>query len=255
MMSRVCRVLKYGKCEITNPYGNGHNGVDIVREGYQLDYVVAHSDGVVIDKQDGLGNLKGSSGRTSWGNFIKLDHGNGYYTLYAHMKSGLNLKIGDKVSKGTVLGYMSDSGNAYGGHTHFEVYRGNERIDPTIYLTNDLPSELTKTSYKVGDTVEINGVYVSSTSDNKLAPAITKGTITKILTGVRNPYLLDNGNIGWINDDCIVKSKQETIYIVKSGDTLSGIANKYGTTYQKLASDNGISNPNLIYPGQKIVIK
>lgn len=46
----------------------------------------------------------------------------------------------------------------------------------------------------------------------------------------------------------------ETVYIVVSGDTLSGIASKYGTTYQKLAEHNGISNPNLIYPGQKIKI-
>ena len=47
----------------------------------------------------------------------------------------------------------------------------------------------------------------------------------------------------------------ETIYIVKSGDTLSAIANKYNTTYQKIAKDNNISNPNLIYPNQKLVIK
>lgn len=48
---------------------------------------------------------------------------------------------------------------------------------------------------------------------------------------------------------------QETIYTVKSGDTLSGIAQKYKTTYQKIANDNNIKNPNLIYPGQKLVIK
>lgn len=47
----------------------------------------------------------------------------------------------------------------------------------------------------------------------------------------------------------------ETIYIVKSGDTLSAIAKKYNTTYQKIAKDNNISNPNLIYPNQKLVIK
>lgn len=47
----------------------------------------------------------------------------------------------------------------------------------------------------------------------------------------------------------------ETIYIVKSGDTLSAIAEKYNTTYQKIAKDNNISNPNLIYPNQKLVIK
>lgn len=49
-------------------------------------------------------------------------------------------------------------------------------------------------------------------------------------------------------------SSPSTVYTVKSGDTLSGIAAKYGTTYQKLAKLNGISNPNLIYVGQKIKI-
>lgn len=44
-------------------------------------------------------------------------------------------------------------------------------------------------------------------------------------------------------------------YIVKSDDTLSGIAKKYGTTYQNLAKINGISNPNKIYEGQKIRVK
>ena len=48
---------------------------------------------------------------------------------------------------------------------------------------------------------------------------------------------------------------QSVYYVVKRGDTLSGIASKYGTTYQKLAQMNGISNPNLIYPGQRIRVK
>ena len=47
----------------------------------------------------------------------------------------------------------------------------------------------------------------------------------------------------------------ETIYIVKRGDTLSAIAQKYNTTFKKIAKDNNISNPNLIYPNQKLVIK
>ena len=44
-------------------------------------------------------------------------------------------------------------------------------------------------------------------------------------------------------------------YTIKSGDTLSGIAAKYGTTYQKLAQMNNIANPNIIYPGRKIRVK
>lgn len=51
-----------------------------------------------------------------------------------------------------------------------------------------------------------------------------------------------------------IKSKQAITYVVKSGDTLSKIANKFGTTYQEIVSKNGISNPNLIYPGQILKI-
>lgn len=53
----------------------------------------------------------------------------------------------------------------------------------------------------------------------------------------------------------VSQGTNEIIYIVKSGDTLSEIAQKYNTTYQKIAKDNNISNPNLIYPNQKLVIK
>lgn len=58
--------------------------------------------------------------------------------------------------------------------------------------------------YKIGDIVKINKVYVSSESLNPLTPLVNKGTITKIIEKARNPYLLNNGNIGWINDSCIV---------------------------------------------------
>lgn len=47
---------------------------------------------------------------------------------------------------------------------------------------------------------------------------------------------------------------QTVIYTVQAGDTLSGIASKYGTTYTKIAKDNGIANPNVIYAGQKLKI-
>ncbi|WP_417087874.1 GH25 family lysozyme [Eubacterium maltosivorans] len=49
-------------------------------------------------------------------------------------------------------------------------------------------------------------------------------------------------------------AQNTTTYIVQSGDTLSGIADRYGTTYQHLASINGIADPDLIYPGDVIVI-
>lgn len=62
------------------------------------------------------------------------------------------------------------------------------------------------TGRNIGDVVTINGVYTSSSSTKKLNPAVKSGMITRIISGARNPYLLNNGNIGWINDSCIVSS-------------------------------------------------
>lgn len=51
------------------------------------------------------------------------------------------------------------------------------------------------------------------------------------------------------------KKEQATYYTVKKGDTLTAIAKKYGTTYKKIAADNGIKDANKIYVGQKLIIK
>ena len=53
----------------------------------------------------------------------------------------------------------------------------------------------------------------------------------------------------------LMGANKAVYYTVRSGDTLSGIASKYGTTYQKLAQMNGIANPNIIYAGQRIRVK
>lgn len=62
--------------------------------------------------------------------------------------------------------------------------------------------ENNSTQYKVGDTVNYHSIYTSSTSDQSLNPVYTRGTITKIVPGSRNPYLIGSGT-GWINDNSI----------------------------------------------------
>lgn len=261
-MSRTARVLESGVCEITQGYkGSAHAAVDIVREGYRLDNIVAHSDGTVIQVINNCNeNTNGQNGNrydpSNPGNMVKIDHGNGYYTRYLHLAYGtVKVSVGDKVSKGKVLGYMGNTGHSFGGHLHFEVWKGSSRIDPTSYLENDLPSPSPEPekpsagSRNVGDVVNINGVYVSSTSTEKLRPAVTTGTITRIIDGARNPYLLNDGNIGWINEDCIVGS--ETVRYLHNPsytgnsivDGLKGIGVDSSFAYRsKLAEVNGISN-------------
>ena len=73
------------------------------------------------------------------------------------------------------------------------------------------------------------------------------------INGIVNPNIIYAGQV--IKIDGGSAPAQLEYYTVQSGDTLSGIASKYGTTWQKLQSMNGISNPNLIYAGQRIRVK
>lgn len=65
------------------------------------------------------------------------------------------------------------------------------------------PEPQPTTLHKVGELVEYDTIYASSDSTKALKPLYTTGTITRVLEGKRNPYLIDNGT-GWLNDDCIV---------------------------------------------------
>lgn len=112
------------------------------------------------------------------------------------------------------------------------------------------PEPILTTTYKIGDVVTINGVYISSTSTNKLTPAVTKGRITRILSEARNPYLLENGNIGWVNAECIIGKESVNIKMVAncywlnlrvSSSYRNNIykAVKAGTKVEYLGTENG----------------
>ena len=91
-----------------------------------------------------------------------------------------------------------------------------------------------------GIAAQFGTTYQKIAADNGIANPnyIVPGQVLKIYSGN------GGGNTGG-----------ETTYTVQPGDTLSGIAAQFGTTYQKIAADNGIANPNYIVPGQVLVIK
>lgn len=153
----MSRILYDGENQITNDYRAGvHQGVDVVKKWYQADAVIAHSDGEFVLVQTGMTNSPGSTGNASYGNFVKLRHEDGYYTLYAHLNT-VYVNKGDKVTKGQQIGYMGQTGNAYGVHLHFEVRNQYDtRIDPTPFIDSDLPvaSESAKLSYQAYDNVK-----------------------------------------------------------------------------------------------------
>ena len=268
MATNNCRVLKSKSHRITQGYHSKHKAVDLVKYFSELDYITAHSDGVVVGYRNNYATTDKYG--NSYGNYVKIKHDNNYYTLYAHLGyKTVKVKTGDRVKAGDVIGYMGNTGHSNGGHLHFEVYRGDKLINPTTYLTNDLPIENKPNTlkYKIGDTVNIKTVYVSSEASNPLKPAKTKGTITKVIEKARNPYLLDNGNIGWVNDSSIISKDDEKVYKTVTNCTYLNLRKtpKYdnniycsvqkGTKLEYLGMENGWAkvkfNDRELYCGSK----
>ena len=114
-----------------NPISNQreiHQAIDIAGTGYGSP-IYAVTNGVVSEV----------SSRTQDGKYVCINHNNGYYTCYAHM-SKQNVKVGEIVERGAVIGFMGHTGWATGTHVHFEVWingkpwMGGKRINPwTMY--------------------------------------------------------------------------------------------------------------------------
>lgn len=98
-----------------------HKGVDLASPNGTPIYATA--DGIVAFA--GVCN--------GYGNFIKLNHQNGYKTGYAHM-SKMVVKTNDKVKKGDLIGYVGSTGTSTGNHLHYEVYYKDQLTDPAKTL-------------------------------------------------------------------------------------------------------------------------
>ena len=78
------------------------------------------------------GRVKKSKYWGSFGNYIEVDHGNGYITAYGHL-STRNVKAGDKVYRGQKIGEVGNTGRSTAPHLHYEIQYQNKAIDPTPF--------------------------------------------------------------------------------------------------------------------------
>lgn len=135
--------------------------------------------------------------------------------------------------------------NGYNGNLDCDVFYGDRStwdayVGKSTSATKPQPKPVTKTVDQLAEEV-ITGQWGNG-SDRK-----------KRLTAAGYDY---NAVQQMVNRKMAAKKQAAHVYyVVKRGDTLSAIASKYGTTYQRLAQINGIANPNRIYVGQKIRVK
>lgn len=106
-----------------------HTGIDLVGRRGQPIYATA--DGVVSGENPGSG----------YGHSVVINHGYGYRTVYAHL-SKVNVRPGQKVKRGEVIGAMGSSGLASGVHLHYEVIKNGQKVNPVHFFYGDLsPAE------------------------------------------------------------------------------------------------------------------
>lgn len=112
---------QYGKRK--NPWSGDdefHTGLDISTS--PGDPVRATADGIV--------SFSGWDGGS--GNLVVLEHGFDFSTFYAHNKMNI-VKVGQKVKRGDVIGYVGSTGNATGPHVHYEIWKDGNPINPNNY--------------------------------------------------------------------------------------------------------------------------
>lgn len=122
-----------GYSMITSPFGYRshpiygvsrlHRGIDISGGSVYGKPILASRAGTVIT----------ATYHYSYGNYVIIDHGDGYSTLYAHCSS-LNVSAGQAVSQGQTIAFVGNSGDSTGPHLHFEVRKGTTPMNPLSYV-------------------------------------------------------------------------------------------------------------------------
>lgn len=128
------RLLFDGRNRVTSGFRTSerptHNGFDIVGDDSKL--IRSITSGTVGFA--GQVNDKVSGGHTwEWGIYVRVDGSDGYKYYYCHMESK-SVVAGQRVNEGDVLGVMGNTGYSFGAHTHFEVRKNSEKINPSLVL-------------------------------------------------------------------------------------------------------------------------
>ncbi len=172
--------------ERDNPGGSSdkvfHSGLDIGNGGYEagrINVIAAKSGEVIYPtnssqisyNDDGYyGNEEDGGG---YGNYVKIKHSDGTYTLYAHLaKNSITVMAGDVVEQGQVIAKMGNSGNTTGTHLHFEIRIGadssNNAVDPSQYINSDNPRPTSSGSgndFSLSTTILSKEEFISKMND------------------------------------------------------------------------------------------
>lgn len=115
-------------------WGRQHRGTDFVARTGNIN-IVASADGTILQVTRGctVGNAGCGGG---WGNYVRVDHGNGISTLYGHLSSVTAKNVGSRVTRGEVIGIQGTTGRSTGPHLHYEIIVNStgQRANPCSFI-------------------------------------------------------------------------------------------------------------------------
>lgn len=137
---------------------NKYNAIDIF--GSKGDAIYAIESGTVVDK---------GYQRKGFGYYVVIEHSNGLYSLYGHLKSSAAVSKGDTVSSMQVIGYMGSTGDSTNNHLHFELYDPKDAsvvINPwTSYYQGNVNVTIGGNSYKANNKYRDSDTYAAAWCD------------------------------------------------------------------------------------------
>lgn len=226
---------------VTSKYGirrgRNHNGIDIPLKLREPIYA-AFPGRVRYSRYNGGG----------YGNLVIIRHDNGLETWYGHLSKS-NVEVGDYVVAGSVIGFAGSTGRSSGVHLHFEVRYQDLTFDPERifdFETGDIRYQnfvLEKSYFNIRS----NASELLEDADDDIALLATEDgediTSEDILANIEKIQAEE------------AKKLEPVYYTIKSGDTLSRIASRNGTTVSELCRLNGISRNSIIRTGKQLRVR
>lgn len=204
------------KALVSSHFGPRHR-----RFHYGVDLALATGEPIYA-AFDGI--IRFSKYNSSYGNLIVIRHDNGLETYYAHLSKRL-VTAGTRVRAGEEIGLCGNTGHSRGSHLHFEIRYNGNAMNPENIISCESHTLLSQNI------------------------TLTKESFRK----VAKPGYQNNGgrNTGRSSN----YSDNGKYYKIRSGDTLSRIAKRNGTTVAKLCKLNGMKETTVLRPGKKIRIR
>ncbi|WP_200214837.1 M23 family metallopeptidase [Micromonospora coerulea] len=186
--------------------------IDFNRTDDLGDPVVASAPGTV-DRVTDLGG-------TSYGKYVRIDHGGGYTTYYAHL-NGFNVSVGQSISYGKVIGWVGSTGGSTGPHLHYE-----QRLNG-----NDIQA-------RFNGTLALYWGTKTYTSDNNCSSTTATGTVN---TAGADLTVRSGPGTGYTAVGSVADGTTVTIYCQTSGTTVTGT---YGTSsiWDRIGSGRYVSD-------------